>query len=266
MKGGKSGSEAALDDFLAGLGPSANHGLPFAPLGALGRTVVELGCGEGAFLEKALAHIEGWSCAFGIDPDFGSIVRSSERFREDMRVSFMQAPAERLPLRSGCADVVLISKALHHMEFPAAAISEARRILRDSGSLAICEQASDGLPPEALRWEEYHRLRGRIESARGSYMRPIYSSLELDRLLSEGGFSRVRGSLLGLEDMGADEAWRQASEGLSKALEGMPGGARRDGFVLEADALLGRIKAGGASRPPLYLSEWEKRGHDEKRD
>jgi SAM-dependent methyltransferase len=266
MKGRACGSEGTLEDFLAGLGASARGGLQRAPLGALGWTVVELGCGEGAFLEKALAHIEGWTCAFGIDPDFGSIVGSSERFREDMRVSFMQAPAEKLPLRSGCADLVLISKALHHMEFPAAAISEARRILRDSGTLAICEQASDGLSPEALRWEEYHRLRGRIESARGSYMRPIYSSLELDRLLSEGGFSRLRGWLLGQEDMGADEAWRQARDGLSKALEGLPEGARRDGLGLEAEAALGPIKALGASRPPLYLSEWEKRGHDEKRD
>jgi SAM-dependent methyltransferase len=45
--------------------------------------------------------------------------------------------AQRLPLADACADAVMLVSMLHHVERPAVALAEARRVLRPGGRLAL---------------------------------------------------------------------------------------------------------------------------------
>jgi ArsR family transcriptional regulator len=136
-------------------------------------SVVDLGCGDGAFLQAALGKLRGWKSAFGIDPSFRAVEKASERFKDDIRVCFIQAGAEKLPLKDACADLALMSMSVHHMERPRLAMAEAFRILSPGGALAVHEPVDEDLDASQRLREEYHAIRGEIEKALGGFMRPI---------------------------------------------------------------------------------------------
>jgi ubiquinone/menaquinone biosynthesis C-methylase UbiE len=65
------------------------------------------------------------------------------------RVDFRQAPAERLPLERGSADLVFLSMVLHHIEDPAAAARECRRIVREDGRVCVRNCVRDTTYPQS---------------------------------------------------------------------------------------------------------------------
>jgi ubiquinone/menaquinone biosynthesis C-methylase UbiE len=90
--------------------------------------VVDIGCGTGRFVEL-LAEMFGGDVV-GID---AAPAMLAERDTPVDRVTFLAATAEQLPLRAACADLVLFSMVYHLLRDRAAAIAEARRILRPGG-------------------------------------------------------------------------------------------------------------------------------------
>ena len=86
--------------------------------------------------------------------------RATERGYEWIR--FLPAPAEVLPLASGCADLVIGSTFLHFTD-PSRAIAEAARVLRRGGTLALSTLLPWLWPPfwQAVLepvWREAERL------------------------------------------------------------------------------------------------------------
>lgn len=241
----------ALRHFLAGIDMGNER-----PSG--GRTAVDVGCGDGAFLEAALSAIPGWTAAFGIDPAFDAVVAASARFERDMRVSFLQAPGDALPLRDECADVVLMARALHHLEKPAAALAEIRRILRPGGAFVLFEQASDGNGIDHALWDEYHMLRGRIDLLAGGYMRPLYSVDGIDAIVSSSGFEKRRRVILDGRPLETDDALATMGEAIRRALAPLPQSAERQSILDDAARTLGAMEGVCVMRPDQYLGEWKK--------
>jgi SAM-dependent methyltransferase len=238
-------------DFLAAVDPGC-----VLPGDELKRSIVDIGSGDGAFLEAALRILPGWSTAFGIDPDFACIVKASERFQDDMRVSFIQADALRVPLRDGCADIVLMSKSLHHLKDPSAVLAQARRILKPQGRFVLFEQVSDGSGVDHSLWDEYHGLRGRVEALKGLYMRPLYAMADIDALLSDSGFSKLRGALVAGDIL--EDAIAKLGESLRETLASLPEGPQRDDAQASGAATLARMRGAIVRKPDQYAGEWKK--------
>jgi SAM-dependent methyltransferase len=121
-------------------------------LTALGaRRVVDVGCGTGRF-GAAVAERVDW---IGVD--------SSPRQLEDCtRRPVARADAGALPVRTDSVDAVVLLWMLYHLENPTAALAEARRIVRDGGTVTTCtasrwndpELAPDGYPPTTFDAED----------------------------------------------------------------------------------------------------------------
>ncbi|MCC7049137.1 MAG: class I SAM-dependent methyltransferase [Alphaproteobacteria bacterium] len=102
---------------------------------AAGRDVFEFGCGTGRNLAVLKRH--GAAAVAGCDLSEGMLARARERdpafslLRHDMNL-----PLDR---PAGSADLVLFSLALEHVAELGAPLSEAKRILRPGGAIAVIE-------------------------------------------------------------------------------------------------------------------------------
>jgi SAM-dependent methyltransferase len=107
--------------------------------------------------------------------------------RRHVSIDFRKRPgidvagvAEQLPLRAGCADVVLATQVLEHVEDPARAVSEWQRVLRPGGRVFASTHGSFFYHPDPVdywRWtsaglEKLFRAQGlavrSVESCEGT--------------------------------------------------------------------------------------------------
>ncbi|MCR5369567.1 MAG: methyltransferase domain-containing protein [Clostridium sp.] len=148
-----------LTDRLFGLA-----GIPAGPL-----TLLDVGCGSGYIMEYLAEKHPDWKIS-GIDPDPW----------EGCRLPVRKACAEHIPVEDGSVDIVLMECSLSRFEDPAAALREARRILRPEGHLLISDMYS--------RLPEKDAALAEIEIPAGSWMGKLYSADTVRHLLEEAGF------------------------------------------------------------------------------
>ena len=141
------------------------------PVGRL----VDIGTGTGRMIELFGREAEQ---ALGIDrsPDMLRVARA-KLAEAGLEAELRQGDMYALPLPSGSADTVIIHQVLHYAQQPAAAVSEAARLLAPGGRLLIVDfaphdreelRARDaharlGFADEAmLKWLEAAGLQGRV--------------------------------------------------------------------------------------------------------
>jgi demethylmenaquinone methyltransferase/2-methoxy-6-polyprenyl-1,4-benzoquinol methylase len=137
--------QAETYDETRAASPSVLAPLRAALDGAPGRRLIDVGGGTGNYA-KAL-QAEGW------DP---LVIDRSAAMLERARAKGLQtaeADAQALPLPDASADAVMLVSMLHHVDDPAAALAEARRVLRPGGRLALMAFTREDL--EDLWYHDY---------------------------------------------------------------------------------------------------------------
>ncbi len=121
--------QAIAYDSTRGASPSVLSPLRSALGGAPGRRLLDVGGGTGNYA-LALAG-EGW------EPTV--LDRSAEMLEHARakRLTALIGDAQDIPFADGSFDAVMLISMLHHVENPAAALSEARRVLVPTGRLAL---------------------------------------------------------------------------------------------------------------------------------
>jgi len=138
--------------------------------------VLELGIGGG--LNLAFYDPSKVSAVLGVDPSAALRARAEAAPRpQGLDVQVAEGTAEALPFETASFDTVVCTFTLCSVHAPAAALAEARRVLKPGGRLLFCEH---GLAPDidVARWQR------RIEPiwkpiAGGCHLtRPIGSAIE----------------------------------------------------------------------------------------
>ncbi len=124
--------------------------------------VADLGCGTGSLAAELAPHV---GRVIGVDQS-AAMLRAAGRRTEGLgNVDLRRGALESVPLEDGSCDAALLVLVLAWVPEPAAVISEAARILRPGGRLAVVDlarhdddgfrarmgQASTGFEPERLR-------------------------------------------------------------------------------------------------------------------
>ncbi|WP_448204610.1 class I SAM-dependent methyltransferase [Azospirillum sp. sgz302134] len=114
-----------------------------------GRTVVDVGCGDGSLVRHFAA--EG-ARAVGIEIDEGQLARArkAEPVGEE---SYRVGRGEALPFEDGSVDAVVYSNSFHHLPVAVMsdALAEAARVLSPGGRLVVVEPIAEGPYFEAVR-------------------------------------------------------------------------------------------------------------------
>jgi SAM-dependent methyltransferase len=115
-------SRRAADQFLAWLSVPA------------GATWVDVGCGTGALAGQIVARTDP-ARVTGVDPSAAFVEAARDRVTDPV-AAFEVGQADRLPLDSGSADVVVSGLVLNFVPDAPAALDEAARVARPGGTVA----------------------------------------------------------------------------------------------------------------------------------
>jgi SAM-dependent methyltransferase len=131
--------QAETYDTTRSASPSVLGPLREALAGAPGRRLVDVGGGTGNY---ALALRDaGWE-PLVVDRSAAMLERARAKGLETV-----EADAQALPLPDASADAVTMIHMLHHVEQPATALAEARRVLAPGGRLALLVYTREDLEP-----------------------------------------------------------------------------------------------------------------------
>ena len=145
--------------------------------------ILEVGCGTGRWL--ADLRPVTWR-VYGLDLSAGMLRQARER---DPGLRLVRGRACRLPFPSATFDLAYCVNAVHHFDHPREFVSEARRLLRPGGGLAVV-----GMEPRRGwdKWYVYHYFEGTYETDLARF--PSWGTV-LDWMVAEGfvgvGFREV---------------------------------------------------------------------------
>lgn len=122
--------------------------LSLLPAGGVGR-VLDIGTGTGRLLEVLAPHV---ASGLGLDASRAMLALARTRLSKPglAHCSVRQADMYRLPL-SGGYDLVVLQMVLHYAEDPAAALTEAARVLAPNGQLVVVDLAAHDRAETAKR-------------------------------------------------------------------------------------------------------------------
>lgn len=216
-----------------------------------GASVLDLGCGPGAFLPTLCALVAPTGRVLGVDADRAAVARAEALvLRDRLRTRIVQADAAATGLRPGSFDVVFIRSVLvHNGPRVAAILAHVRELLGPRGRVVCAEPDLDGIDfgehdvdrELQQRWVRLTRADGNDPT--------LGRDDRLPRLLDEHGFEVVA-TQARLDRLSLDHspAWpardRLVEHGLATADDVDRWGA----------ALAARLAASGPSQCALPLS------------
>lgn len=156
------------------------------------RTVLDLGCGVGA---QSRHLLKKWPqlTVTGADASADQLAAAERLLRVETRTKRfvpVAAKASALPFKDGSFDAVFICFVLEHLEDPAAALGEARRVVKKGGSVYCTEVFNSG-----VYMYPHHAAVERYWAAFNEYQRQLGGDpdigIKLPALLAAAGFSKI---------------------------------------------------------------------------
>ncbi len=111
-------------------------------LDAKGRTVVDVGCGDGSLTRHFATQ---GAQAIGVEISEGQLARARKADPVE-GASYRVGKGEALPLDDASVDAVVYSNSFHHLPLPvmADALAEAARVLKPGGAQVVVEPIAEG--------------------------------------------------------------------------------------------------------------------------
>lgn len=190
-----------------------------------GRSLLEVGCGSGIFLQ--LASQRGW-VAHGLDIS-AEAIEMAHRFCPSATLHC--GPLERADFPPASFDVIALWDVIEHVDDPEALLRRARQLLREPGIL-ILETPDEGCPARHLVRLAYYATGGRVSLLHALYYpahRWYFSRHAMRLVLQRVGFGGMRFyreqtvrefSRQKLEAYGAFQAWSQRTAIAAASLVG----------------------------------------------
>ena len=149
-----------------------------------GATVLEIGCGSGP-VTRALARWPGVARAIGVDPSEVFIARAKALGAELGNLSFQLGDGRSLAFDAASIDVVVAHTTLSHVPQPERVISEALRVLRSGGFLAVFD---GDYATATVATGDFDPLEACVSAFRENFVHDPWLVRRLPQLLDRAGF------------------------------------------------------------------------------
>ncbi len=171
-------------------------------LAGKGRSVLDIGCGNGKFTWLLAKH---FATVAAIDPNPRRIAEAQAKAKADgVEIDFREAMAETLPFADATFDVVVFSNSLHHIPGMQAALAEAARVVKPGGLVYVME------PVPAGNYFDATRLVNDETEVRTEAYRSVFRA-EADRLVpADERLYRARRAFTSFEEWRDDQIERDA--------------------------------------------------------
>lgn len=136
--------------------------------------LLEIGCGNGFFLEQALA--QGYSRVAGVEPSRRAVEAAAESVRENIKVGVFQQGL----FEPRSFDVVCLFQVMDHLADPVAVLDEVGALLRPGGLLLTIQHNADAVSARLLG------ERSPIVDIEHTY---LYTPGTLSRICEKAGFA-----------------------------------------------------------------------------
>jgi ubiquinone/menaquinone biosynthesis C-methylase UbiE len=134
-----------------------------------GHSVLDIGCGPGTDLAQLADAVGADGSVIGVDRDTGMVAEAGRRSADRRNISLRVGDVHDLPLADASVDRARTDRVLQHVNDPATALAEARRVLRRGGVLGMGEPDWDTLAvadeDELTSWGFARFVAGRVRNA-----------------------------------------------------------------------------------------------------
>jgi ubiquinone/menaquinone biosynthesis C-methylase UbiE len=131
------------DSFLQRIMFRPSHTMMFQHLTSSDRTLLDIGCGTGAFAARLLQHLPDMEI-WGYDLSPKMLDVSATRFQQSpARFHPVRGDSERLPFPEDTFDAITCSHSFHHYPRQAEVVAEMYRVLKPGGRLMIIDGYRD---------------------------------------------------------------------------------------------------------------------------
>ncbi len=118
---------------------------------APGEVVLDLGCGRGGDLLRALGLVGPGGAAVGVDASTKMVEAARARLAAHRNASVVHGDLGAVPLPDAIADALLSNCAINHALDKAAVFREVKRLLRPGGRMVVSDVVSEAPLPESVR-------------------------------------------------------------------------------------------------------------------
>lgn len=189
-----------------------------------GERVLDIGSGPGFLAAEMAAEVGPDGRVYGVDPSESMLASARRR---GAAVEYSTGDALALPFPDAHFDVAVCTQVYEYVEDIAAALSEARRVLRPGGRLLVLDTDWD-----SIVWHSGDRERmERVLAVWNEHLADPYLPRRLPRLLRAAGLEPTKSTIIPILNVGSDrDTFSAGMSGLVAAFVAGRGG------VTEADA------------------------------
>lgn len=150
-----------------------------------GAEVLDVGCGTGA-VSREIARRSGVGRVVGVDPSPVFLAVARKLSTDLPKLAFIDGDCRNLPCHDSSFDAIVFHTTLSHVPGPAAALSEAYRVLRPGGVMAVFD---GNYNTTTLSTGEHDPLQACADAAMAALVHDRWLIQRLPGLIRDAGFT-----------------------------------------------------------------------------